>query len=51
MSGCINSIAITQQLMIVGCGKEHKYGRWWNMKGNQNKLSIIRWKRSSDNSQ
>jgi len=27
--------------MVVGVGQEHKYGRWWNLKGIKNKVCII----------
>eukprot|EP00428_Durinskia_dybowskii_P073827 CAMPEP_0170402294 /NCGR_PEP_ID=MMETSP0117_2-20130122/25482_1 /TAXON_ID=400756 /ORGANISM="Durinskia baltica, Strain CSIRO CS-38" /LENGTH=491 /DNA_ID=CAMNT_0010659155 /DNA_START=52 /DNA_END=1527 /DNA_ORIENTATION=+ len=42
MPGCINALAITPRLLVAGCGKEHKYGRWFNMKGSLNKLRLIR---------
>lgn len=42
MPGSVNALAITPRLMVAGCGKEHKYGRWWNMKGSLNKLRVVR---------
>jgi ribosomal RNA-processing protein 9 len=42
MPGSVNALAITPRLLVAGCGKEHKYGRWWNLKGSLNKLRIVR---------
>lgn len=42
MPGCVNSLAITPRLLVAGCGREHKFGRWWNLKGNMNKVRIVR---------
>jgi ribosomal RNA-processing protein 9 len=27
--------------MVVGVGQEHKYGRWWNLKGIKNRVCVI----------
>jgi ribosomal RNA-processing protein 9 len=43
MPGCVNSLALTPRLLVAGCGKEHKYGRWWSLKGNLNKIRVVRW--------
>lgn len=40
--GCVNALAVSPRLLVAGCGKEHKYGRWWNLKGGLNKLRIVR---------
>ncbi len=42
VQGFANAIALTSRLLVVGGGKEHKHGRWWNLKGNHNKLTIVR---------
>lgn len=42
VSGFINALSITPNMLVIGSGKEHKYGRWWNLKGNHNKLTIIK---------
>lgn len=42
MPGCVNSLALTPRLLVAGCGREHKYGRWWSLKGNLNKIRIVR---------
>jgi ribosomal RNA-processing protein 9 len=28
--------------LVAGLGREHKFGRWWNLKGNKDKVAIIR---------
>lgn len=42
VQGFANALALTSRLVVVGGGKEHKHGRWWNMKGNHNKLTVVR---------
>ena len=42
VEGFANALALTPRLLVVGGGKEHKHGRWWNMKGNHNKLTVVR---------
>lgn len=42
MAGCVNALALTPRLLVAGCGREHKYGRWWTLKGSLNKLRILR---------
>ena len=42
VQGFANAIALTSRLLVVGGGKEHKHGRWWNLKGNHNKLTVVR---------
>jgi ribosomal RNA-processing protein 9 len=40
--GFINSIAISPRVLVLGTGREHRWGRWWCMKGNKNKVSIMK---------
>lgn len=42
VQGFANALALTSRLVVVGGGKEHKHGRWWNTKGNHNKLTVVR---------
>lgn len=42
VEGIINSISTTNQIVVAGTGKEHKYGRWWSIKGNKNKVVTFR---------
>ena len=43
--GFVNSLAVSSidpTLLVAGLGREHKFGRWWNLKGNKDKIAIIR---------
>ena len=40
--GFINSLAMSPSLLVAGTGREHKFGRWWNTKGNKNKIVVMR---------
>ena len=40
--GFVNGLILTPNLLVAGCGREHKFGRWWCMPGNLNKLHITR---------
>jgi ribosomal RNA-processing protein 9 len=43
--GFVNSLAISSiepTVLVAGLGREHKFGRWWNLKGNKDKVAIIR---------
>lgn len=42
MPGCVNALAVTPRLLVAGCGREHKYGRWWSLKGSLNKIRVVR---------
>jgi ribosomal RNA-processing protein 9 len=41
-TGFVNSIAISSKLLVAGMGKEHKYGRWWNLKEAKNQIIILK---------
>ena len=43
LQGFVNGLVITPNLIVAGTGREHRLGRWWHVKGNQNKVTIIRW--------
>ncbi len=40
--GFVNSLAMSPGLLVAGTGREHKFGRWWNTKGNKNKIVVMR---------
>jgi ribosomal RNA-processing protein 9 len=40
--GFVNSVAISSRLVVAGTGREHRFGRWWNMRGNRNKVTVFR---------
>lgn len=42
MNGFVNGLAITSRLLVAGCGREHRLGRWWNMKKSKDRLTIMR---------
>lgn len=42
MNGFINDLAYTNKMIIAACGREHKLGRWWNLKNAKDRLTIIR---------
>jgi ribosomal RNA-processing protein 9 len=42
VEGFINSIAMSPRLVVVGTGREHKFGRWWCLKGNKNKVIVAK---------
>ena len=42
VEGFINSIALSSRLLVLGTGREHKFGRWLNIKGDHNKVSIAK---------
>lgn len=46
IEGFINSIDVKEKngglLLAVGTGREHKFGRWWNLGGNKDKLHVLR---------
>lgn len=44
MNGFVNGIVVTDKLMVVGTGNEHRLGRWWKMGGSAlNKVVIMRY--------
>jgi len=40
--GFVNSLAISPRLVVAGTGREHRFGRWWNLRGNRNKVTVFR---------
>ena len=42
LEGFVNGLILTPTLLVAGCGREHKLGRWWTIPGNRNKLFISR---------
>ena len=40
--GFVNAMALTPTMLVAATGAEHRLGRWWNMKGNKNKIVIYR---------
>lgn len=40
--GFVNALVVTPNLIIAGTGREHRLGRWWNLKGNKNKIVVFR---------
>ena len=42
LEGFVNSLALSSRVLVAGTGREHKFGRWWNLKGNKNKVVIMR---------
>jgi ribosomal RNA-processing protein 9 len=42
VQGCINSIELSKNLIVAGCGREHKLGRWVNAKGLKNRITVIK---------
>jgi ribosomal RNA-processing protein 9 len=42
MEGFINSIVISNKVIVAGTGCEHRLGRWWKIKGNKNKVHVLK---------
>lgn len=42
LDGFVNSLALSTRLVVAGTGREHRLGRWWNTKGNKNKVTVFR---------
>lgn len=42
MPGWVNALALSPRLLVAAGGREHRLGRWWNVKGSNNKLTIVR---------
>lgn len=42
IEGFVNGLALTQRLIIAGTGSEHRLGRWWRLKGNKNRIIIMK---------
>jgi hypothetical protein len=52
VNGFVNGLYISKKIVVAGTGCEHKYGRWWRMKGPLNKVVVMRYNEitESDNS-
>eukprot|EP01038_Epipyxis_sp_PR26KG_P009286 gene9286-12513_t len=48
VEGFVNGLAITSELVIAATGTEHSLGRWWNLRGNKNKLVVIRFNKNNE---
>lgn len=44
VEGVVNDIHLSSRLMIAACGREHRFGRWWNFKKAKDQLLIMRFK-------
>jgi ribosomal RNA-processing protein 9 len=42
MTGFVNGLALSSRLLVAGCGREHRLGRWWNMRKCKDRLTIVR---------
>jgi hypothetical protein len=42
MGGFINALAVSPSIIVAGLGREHRLGRWWSLKGNRNKIAIVK---------
>ena len=42
IAGFVNGLSLTPNMLIAATGAEHRLGRWWNMKGNKNKIVVYR---------
>ena len=49
VDGFVNCLAVTENLIAAGVGREHRLGRWWKVKGdNHNKVVIMKFKTPPD---
>ena len=42
IEGFVNDMVNTNRLIVIGVGKEHKYGRWWNIKQACNDVVLLK---------
>jgi len=42
LEGFVNALAVSARLVVAGTGREHRLGRWWNCRGNRNKVVVYR---------
>ncbi len=42
IDGFVNGLAISNSLMVIGSSREHRLGRWWNMKSCRDKITFIK---------
>lgn len=41
--GCVNGLAITSRIIVAGCSREHRLGRWLSLpRSSKDRLTIIR---------
>lgn len=50
MPGFVNGLAITPEILVAGGGREHRLGRWWNIKGAKDRLTVVRYNQNVDDS-
>jgi len=48
VNGFVNALAVSPRLIVAGTGREHRLGRWWNLRGNRNKVVVVRLPESLD---
>lgn len=44
IDGFVNGLAISESLLVVGSSKEHRLGRWWNLKSCKEKINFIKYR-------
>lgn len=44
VAGFVNALHISSRLLVAGGGREHRLGRWWNLKGVKDRLTVMRFK-------
>lgn len=51
LKGFVNGIAANSELLVAGCGREHRLGRWWSLRHSEAKdrLTIIRYGKHLEN--
>lgn len=42
VDGFINGLAVSNNLLVAGTGREHRLGRWSHFRGNKNKIIVTR---------
>ncbi len=42
MNGFVNGLALSSRLLVAGCAREHRLGRWWSMKKCKDRLAVVR---------
>lgn len=42
LSGVVNGLALSSRLLVAGVGREHRLGRWWNVKGARDNVVVMR---------
>jgi ribosomal RNA-processing protein 9 len=50
VEGFVVSIHLSSSLMAIGTSKEHRMGRWCSVKGNRNKVVILKFENSLESS-